>query len=115
MKTKHVFLNVVMLSPLFFATSCNGNPTWGEEWQGDSDQCISTSPPDVTIQTIGGDVGGISQEFGSETDTYSGKVGCDGAFIIDYIMPAAGTNVNPGWDWAWIHVASRIEDIDEDL
>ena len=96
-------------------SGCNGNPTWGEEWLGDSSDCIGTTDVDVVIQTIGGDVGGISQEFGSETPSYVGKPGCDAAYVIDYLMPAAGTNVNPGWDWAWIHVASRIENIDEDL
>ena len=105
-------LAIMSLSMVFLAASCPpSNPTYGTKWQGDFSQCSKTSA-DKTIQTIGGDDGHISKEFGSVSPpNYGGHPGCDAAFVLDYLMPAPGTNVNPGWDWAWIHVASRIPDI----
>jgi hypothetical protein len=93
---------------------CDSDPTYGEEFQGDSSKCISVKP-DISIQIIGGDIGGLQQKFGAETNGYSGHAGCDSAFVIDYLMPDRIDNTNPGWSWAWIHVASRLDPIDEGL
>lgn len=109
-----LMLAISALAMCVLTTSCTTTPTFGVSWQGDFYNCISTAA-DSTIQTVGGDVGGISQEWGVETQGYSIHAGCEAAYVIDYLMPAPGTNNNPGWDWAWIHVASRINGIDESL
>lgn len=94
------------------AESCDVKLTYGTQWQGDGSAC-NTVPADAVIQAVGGDVGGTSQEFGKVTPPdYPGHQGCDRAFVLDYMMPQSG-NVNPGWDWAWIHVASRMEAVDQ--
>lgn len=93
------------------AEGCEVKLTYGTQWQGDSSACNSV-PADAQIQTIGGNVGGISQEFGKVTPDYQDKTGCTNSYVLDYLMPARGTNNNPGWDWAWIHVASRLPDMD---
>jgi hypothetical protein len=100
---------------LLLAAACSGcATTGGTEWQGDSSACISVGP-DSVIQTLGGDVSGIFNEWGVVTPAYQGKPGCDFAYVIDYLMPAPLTNVNPGWDWAWIHVASRIPNMTAEI
>jgi hypothetical protein len=109
-------LATVGLALISVSASCPPpTPTYGTQWQGDSSDCIGTSPADATVKTIGGDIGGLNQEFGVTTPSYSFHPGCTAAFIIDYIMPPQGTNLNPGWDWAWMHVASRVPNITPDL
>jgi hypothetical protein len=95
------------------AEGCDVKFTYGTQWQGDASACNS-APADAVIQTIGGDKGGISQEWGKVTPSdYPGHDGCYKGYVLDYLMPAPGTNVNPGWDWAWIHVASRMSGLDQ--
>jgi hypothetical protein len=101
-----------VLLVLSTATACEDELPMGTEWFGTYADC-NTVAADTTIQTLGGDVAGIMQEFGKVTPSYSGHPGCDFAYVVDYLMPAHLTNVNPGWDWAWIHVASRMDDLDE--
>lgn len=91
---------------------CETKPlTYGSQWQGDFSNCVN-APADATIQTLGGDVAGNDREYGKVAMDYEGKDGCTNAYILDYQMPTPGTNVNPGWDWAWIHVASRMDGVD---
>lgn len=74
-------------------------------WLGDDSSC-PTASAHRTVQTVGGDIGGIDQEFGASVGTGSiGRTGCDGAFIVDYLMPPRGDNNNPGWTGAWMHAA----------
>jgi hypothetical protein len=101
-------LALVLLVPWLAAPNCDN--TGGTKWQGDYSACDTVSPADTTIQTQGDPT--INKEYGQVTPEYSGHPGCDYAYIIDYLMPPPGTNVNPGWDWAWIHVASRIPNMD---
>jgi hypothetical protein len=112
-QTRTFSVAALALVLLFTDNSCDVKLTYGTQWQGDSSQCIN-APADATIQTIGGDVGGLDQEWGKVTPSdYEGKNGCDKAYILDYLMPKYGTNLNPGWTWAWIHVASRMTGVDE--
>jgi hypothetical protein len=108
-------LSAVAAVVAFLALSgegCHVTFTYGTQWQGDASAC-ATVTADAVIQTIGGDTGGLSQEFGKVTPPdYPGHEGCYRAFVLDYLMPTPGTNVNPGWDWAWMHVASRMPGID---
>jgi hypothetical protein len=102
----------VVTAMLLTGAACTptATPTVGMQWQGDSSAC-TTVPADDTVQTIGAQVGGVLHEFGSTAGSYFGKPGCDKAYVVDYLMPVAGTNINPRWDWAWIHVASRVSPI----
>src|ERR1700674_442103 len=114
--TKTHLLKTLLAGVLLLFTSlavkCPDHPTYGTKWQSDFSGCMGSSAA-KTIQTIGGDVGGLNQEFGVVTPSYSNHPGCDGAFVTDYLMPTSGTNVNPGWHWAWMHVASRIPNINQ--
>jgi hypothetical protein len=94
------------LAALCAAPDCQN--TGGKEWQGSSSAC-DTVEADATIQTLGDPY--LNKEYGVVTPKYFGHTGCDYGFVTDYKMPAPLTNVNPGWHWAWIHVASRIPDI----
>lgn len=98
---------------LLTAEGCDVELTYGTEWQGDHSACNSVDA-DAIVETVGGNVGGIDQEFGKVAPSdYTGHDGCTRAYVVDYLMPTAGTNNNPGWDWAWIHVASRIGEMTE--
>lgn len=96
----------VALTALLVASGCGS--TGGTSWQGSYAKCDSVAA-DTVIQTIGDPT--IDKEYGAVTPAYQGKPECDYGYVIDYKMPAPGTNVNPGWDWAYIHVASRIPDL----
>jgi hypothetical protein len=77
-------------------------------WRGDLSGC-HTAPADRTIRTLGGDEGGTGEEFGvrSSDDPNTGHRGCDGAYIVDFLLPERGTNTNPGWDAAWVNAYLR--------
>ena len=103
-------LMLIPLAALCMTDDCQN--TGGKEWQGSYSAC-DTVAPDAVIQTLGDP--NINKEYGKVTPAYSGHPGCDYGYVIDYKMPAPGTNVNPGWDWAWIHVASRIPNMTADI
>lgn len=74
-------------------------------WRGDSSGCLAAKA-DKVVQTVGGDIGGINQEFRTiaPMDPGTGHPNCDGAYIVDFIMPTEG-NVNPGWHAAYLNGA----------
>jgi hypothetical protein len=110
--TTKVALGIVLLLLVSLAGRCPP-PPGGTKWIGDFSKCDKTQA-DATIQTIGGNVGGLNQEFGKVTPNYSGHPGCDAAYVLDYLTPPLSTNNNPGWTWAWMHVASRVPNLTPD-